>query len=396
MADKKESQNKKAERYFNKSDDGLKYWCQIPGCDRFVLASNTYNCVSHLKHRHTRIYLTKITCEVSDTSIAMKRLKFIQNCAQLVAGDGRSFNTLKDEGVLGLVEDQLNEFKQAHCPVDMNANFPELKLYIHNAAQKIKEIIEMELKDQALALMTDIASKNGRSIISIDAQYMCNGEIILRCLGMLEMKKHSHTARNIKDTIWECLTKYGIKSKQIFSLTTDNASNMISLVELCNEDDVEGNEGVTEVDCNAGTMELEDVNVRMQTEISDSLIRSLLSSYDEDTVEPIDEELIDILNDDHVFDEVLDLLGISLPVATGNIKRVPCSAHSLQLAVNDALKEETIKVIIDLCRAVAKALRKPNNINELYANNIRVKMVRLDVNTRWNSVHRMVRKSCFG
>lgn len=244
MADN-ESQNKKALLFFELSDDRLRYHCKLPDCGKSVSASKDWNCVSHLKHKHTEIYLNTISKNFPH-AIELKRLKFIQDCALIVAGDGRAFNALQDEGLLGISEEKLMEFKRANRPVDMSTNVPEIKLYIHQAALKLKEMIKNELKGQSLSLMTDIASKNGKSIISIDAQYMREGQIMLRCLGMFVMKKHSHNARNIKDAISECLEKFEISPKQIISFTTDNASNMIAMVEQFNEGGSNYDENLTE------------------------------------------------------------------------------------------------------------------------------------------------------
>lgn len=72
---------------------------------------------------------------------------------------------------------------------------------------------------------------------------------------------------------------------------------------------------------------------------------------------------------------------------------VNCSAHTLQLAIKDALKllSETHSQVIELCRCVAKHLRKSSTIQALKKDGISYSLPRLDVETRWGSMFTMVR-----
>lgn len=75
---------------------------------------------------------------------------------------------------------------------------------------------------------------------------------------------------------------------------------------------------------------------------------------------------------------------------TLNIHRIPCSAHTLPLAVKDFLNTENVKTLISLSRLVAIELRKPALNYDLKAENIHIRKIRIDCPTRWSSVHRMV------
>lgn len=87
------------------------------------------------------------------------------------------------------------------------------------------------------------------------------------------------------------------------------------------------------------------------------------------------------LNDD--FNILWEILGIN------------CSAHTLQLAIKDALKElpERHSQAIEL-RSVAKYLRKSSTIEILKKDGITYSLPRLDVETRWGSMFTMVTIIC--
>lgn len=87
------------------------------------------------------------------------------------------------------------------------------------------------------------------------------------------------------------------------------------------------------------------------------------------------------LNDD--FNIIWEILGIN------------CSAHTLQLAIKDALKflPKDHSQVIELCRCVAKYLRKSSTIDALKKDGITYRLPRLDVETRWGSMFTMVSTS---
>lgn len=81
---------------------------------------------------------------------------------------------------------------------------------------------------------------------------------------------------------------------------------------------------------------------------------------------------------------------------TGNhslfVNSVKCGAHTIQLAVKDflALLSKSDQNIIDLCRLVAKFLRKQSSKNEMRHAGLSSILPGLDVQTRWSSTYLMV------
>lgn len=71
------------------------------------------------------------------------------------------------------------------------------------------------------------------------------------------------------------------------------------------------------------------------------------------------------------------------------------AAHTLQLAIMDALGITEFDLLFRLARAVCKQLRKESNINELKEMKIKCKVPRIECDTRWNSIYLMVNKYSF-
>lgn len=69
---------------------------------------------------------------------------------------------------------------------------------------------------------------------------------------------------------------------------------------------------------------------------------------------------------------------------------VRCSAHTLNLAIVDALGRGEVQILVAKCHKIVKHLRRPNICGLMRAKGL--KMAILDCVTRWNSVDEMVCK----
>lgn len=74
------------------------------------------------------------------------------------------------------------------------------------------------------------------------------------------------------------------------------------------------------------------------------------------------------------------------------VAMVPCIAHTLNIVLKDAMKNtESILTTMDLCRAVAKELRREQIRNELILKNVYAVQPKLDVETRWSTKYAIVK-----
>lgn len=64
----------------------------------------------------------------------------------------------------------------------------QLKDHLQKTADKIKKQIVDEVGTKLLSMSCDIVSKNGRSILGVYIQYIIQGELKVRCIGMIELR----------------------------------------------------------------------------------------------------------------------------------------------------------------------------------------------------------------
>lgn len=386
------SKNEKAKKFYvllPEKEFGKKmYRCSIANCLRIVNGKNPFSLVSHIRSKHIDSYIAHIDREQMDPKlIALTRLKFIQNCTEVVTINGRPFRNLQDTGIRGLIEGNMNLFKENYCKVDLDNGFTEIKSYIMEVASKIEDKIRNEAKDQFPSFMVDIANRNGRGFLSIYMRYVIDGSIVERCLGILHINSR-HTSAHVKKMILERMNHFAIEKIQVIGMATDNAANMKAMVKLFNDDigvEIENaNEIENGISSNTEHCSPQHVNSVYNFDEIRELIHQYDNEYDHDA------ELHDLLDDENVFEEILKDIELDFNKTTLYINGVPCLAHSLQLAVNDAFKDSFVQTIIDLCRTAAKMLRREAYVFDLQEVGIRYKVIRLDSKVRWNSIYRMV------
>lgn len=384
----------KAVKYFVKGsetdfskDSSKTHICCI--CDTQINGSKEWNLAQHLRKCHLEIYEELVGQR--DTPEVM-RLKFMQNCVEIVSVNGRPSSSLLDSGFQRIVKSKLDELRTAGCPVNIShPNLMEVKSHLEKTAQQIQYEITKETQNKPLSLMVDIVTRQRRSICGFSVQYNLNGELKIRSVGMVELLK-SHTGKYIAEVIIARLKDFGIKLKQIVTITTDNGSNVLKMVRDVNDHlQIEINRANQIVsDDRPESNEPEIVN-----QDTDSLIERLLSNEREIT-EYAFQQLFQEVDFNQDYSTILSVMTAefsSYEPAIWDITGVNCAAHTLQLAIKDALSKLTITYqnVIGLCRCVCKFLRLKSTSVTLDAVGMEHIIPRLETDTRWGSMYLMVR-----
>lgn len=72
-------------------------------------------------------------------------------------------------------------------------------------------------------------------MLGINIQFTKRKKQVVRTLGIIQLKQR-HTAKVIKEEVMRVLQNYGIDLESIYSITTDNGSNMLLTSELIEVD----------------------------------------------------------------------------------------------------------------------------------------------------------------
>lgn len=202
------------------------------------------------------------------------------------------------------------------------------------------------MQEKPLSLKVDSASKHGRHLFCINAQYTMDEQVVtstlgnvqvfyvkIECvltylfiLGMIDVKERQ-TAKFLKTKIVETLPKYNIKLDQVVTVTCDNGANMLAAVR------------------------------ELQTEYQKSVLPEEIASTE--------------AAEGHADDDsgIVDAEALEEELNAATINAVRCAAHTIQLAVLDTVKatDETIIKITQVaknCRKIAyKAAFSLNDVS---------------------------------
>lgn len=382
MAEKAYSQNRQALKFytaFGEENVSKLFKCKI--CGGVKNGNKISNLVTHLKTVHNDVYSNEVkrSAVCSELTLKLERLQLLQICVELVTLNKQPFAAVLYSGFQKLISDKLINFDKAGIPLDLRStSLTPLKDHIRRTASKVREKIKEELKGRLLSASADIVTKINRSILGMYVQFISNCKLEVRCIGMLEMHER-HTGKYISEMAQKCMNEYGVGFINLYSITTDNASNMRAFVKNANQAVEDGNEfqldrmTISDQDDDAF-----DVNNAANSSELDELLSSLVpseatwsfSNYDSN-------ELGEYIRKDNPH-----LL----------VNGINCAAHTLQLVVKEALSNlssEHQNVIV-YCREFAKFTRLQTTICEIKARGVEKRFPPLDVPTRWSSTYIMV------
>lgn len=357
-------------------------------CKRGLNGTKESNLASHLQFLHKDIYDEIKKCEKDP--ILIKRLKVIQNAVEIVSVNGRPFQWLLDSGYQEGIKNKLKKFREAGCAIQFDDHMTEIKSHLHNVAEKVREKLRNEFNGRPLSLIIDIVTKNNRSIMFASLQFIMDGDIKIRLIGMIELLE-AHTGIYLAKSIIERLEKLSVELRQIYTITTDNGRNVLKMVR--------------DVDCHLQNAIIAEQllnhpsssnNILVDSQSIDAEIERILNETDEVS----DEEALNIIFQEENLrnnESLLSTISSDL-ISSGvnriiNITGINCAAHTLQLAINDALKNiaKTHMNVISLCQKISKFFRLDSTHREASNMGFSYRKPHLSCPTRWCSTYLMVK-----
>lgn len=122
--------------------------CQIEKCGRKLSAKQPSNLTLHVKKCHEILYNEHIKPRAFDSNaMAIKRLEFLQDCAEVIAMGGCSFALLAKCGFKNLVADKISVLVDAGYGDGLTPpKYPAVREYIAQQASKVEEKIKNMLR----------------------------------------------------------------------------------------------------------------------------------------------------------------------------------------------------------------------------------------------------------
>lgn len=254
-----------------------------------------------------------------------------QGCLEMVTLGGRPFSVVSDVGFRKIVDPILEGLGGSQT-----INPHNISELVKEKAIALRKSIAAEVSGKLISIKADGGSRHGRSILGVNVQFIQSKRIQIRNLAMQELFT-SHTSKNLKTHILEILRRYDLSVENVYTLTTDNAANMVKISKLMGEDTDQNADGVSFFDYEG------------ENEVLPSMDGVFLGDCEDDLC----------------------------------VEGARCAPHTQQLAIEDVMKELNLKSTLLKTRELVKKLRTPTVAAHLQL--IKQSKPLIDVETRWHS-----------
>lgn len=344
--------------------------CTIEDCQGTVARWQSYYFKRHFITKHPKRLL-----ELIPGAIDLDRLCKIEVCEQtynaieLVAVHGQPAHILDTPAIQGFLRKQVEQLEENGYKLTLNRNMINTK--IAETSNLIRNRISDELKQKLFSIMFDVCTKRTFSVLGISATFMHNDEVVARSLGTVQLKER-HRGPYMASVVDKTLQNYGSGSSQVVSATADQASNMDNTtrhLSINADGEIMGGDLSDESAYDSAS----DSEVQMGLENQIELLNEL--NNDSRYIELVTNMVNDILRKNNLL---------------SSVHKVHCCAHTVQLAVKDAIKKSDANGIIELAREMKKNLRTTvvNIQFRKLAPNCILPPMYIDI--RWNSDFQMV------
>lgn len=340
---------------------------------------------------------------VQNLHVKLNADALVEACVELVSVNGRPLSLLEDTGFRKILDPILTAINKGSTEALIAINRKNIIAHIQRRAELLRKEIREEVAGRLVSLKTDTVTRMDRHLLGVNIQFIQDGQIRLRNLAIKEIFD-SHTGENLKKELDEVLKEFGLTLSSVYSATTDNALNMLSGVEMMNADVVNTLLADDGMECSHTPYEVLEVSspspVSSFTDSEGSF--HLETSMDEDSSSEASGMENDTDEEDNSEDEATPSKSSgknsrSCPECTliqklfeeMGVHGVRCSAHTLQLAVEDAFKAcRNYQPVLEKTRKLCKMLRIPSLRREL--KKLGLNKISTEGATRWHSLFDML------
>lgn len=365
----------KLSEYFERIDGNAT--CKIVDCNSKLCRFTAFYLKRHIRAKHFSIFKELFEKEVeSEIEQTVNAFETTQNAVTLVTSNGYPLSLLSKPAFRFLIQPRLDDLANNGHGVVINRT--KILDDIDVTSNAIRVRIKNELQKVCLySIMMDLTTKSTLSVLGLSASFTRNDNVVTRPLGVIQMKKR-HTGDNIADLVESCLKTYDLSINRIFTVTSDNGSNMLKTTRVLNDMVMSDREG------------FDNVNVCEQSQLIDTEedLESDSESED-DTNGSCENEL------NQRFSAIVSDMAHNMTLQNEYIALIPqvrCCAHTLQLAIHDAITDSNARRVIGRVREMCKSLRNQVINTEFRRMSPKTVLPPLDNATRWCSEYVMV---CF-
>ncbi|XP_067213908.1 uncharacterized protein [Linepithema humile] len=311
--------------------------------------------------------------EINFIKVEMTRRDLENSCVELVTVNGRPFSILNDSGFLNIVNPIKRALEQTRKET-FSISPESIKKKVVEEANNIRREILEEIKNTMVSIKIDAVTRLDRSFLGINMQYIKNSKILLRTLGLAELKE-KHTGAYLTTIIRNICNRYNIHMDQVYTITTDNGANMLKAIKILSSDCSDSNEALL-------------VEENKYVNINDDIDLDLLD------LDELTEENEKNKTENHIENILQDIENSTLGsnFSSNILTGVRCAAHILQLVVDDVFKnaDKGISSLIQKARRLVKKLRTQTFLYMLKKQNLKKPII--DCPTRWSSTVDMLER----
>lgn len=373
--------------YFERDGDGIK--CSIVDCGVNLSRWTLFYLKRHLKCKHRSKYNIIYRAEVeSEVQSLVDVFETVQSAVSLVSIHAYPFSLLDKPPFRYMIKPGLDKLACSGRAITLNRH--NIVDEISNTSQQIRYVIKQELGTELFSVMFDITTKTTLSVLGVSVSFMRENAVIVRSLGAIKLTKR-HTGENVAALVGEILESFGVSFKQIFAITTDNGSNMIKTTRMINEILGEHEENL-----------LDDDEIESDTD-DDAGLNTNDNAEDIGTEDGGDGSSSDgngangqngHANDrEERFRNIVSEMACNITIQNDYVSSIPairCCAHTLQLAIHDAINASKSNKLLNKVRDMCKALRSQVVNIEFRRLSPNTVLPPQDNTTRWCSQYVMV------